>query len=202
MEISAADPQHHAMVAAYLGDLDLAGGARLLEIGCGTGAIARVVAAWPGVGEVLGVDPSPILLTRARELSEGMPNLSFEEGDGCRLALPDAAFDAVVLHRVLSHVPEPDTILAEAHRVMRGGGQLAVFDGDYATITLATGDNDPLQTCVDAFRPAYITDPWIVRRPFAEGRARRRLRRRPAAKPRLRAGRGPGLHAQHRRPRR
>ena len=62
-------------------------GARLLEIGCGTGAIARVLAAWPGVGEVLGVDPSPILLTRARELSEGIPNLSFEEGDGRRLAL-------------------------------------------------------------------------------------------------------------------
>jgi cyclopropane fatty-acyl-phospholipid synthase-like methyltransferase len=66
METSAADPQHRAMVAAYLGDLDLADGARLLEIGCGTGAIARVLAAWPGVGEVLGVDPSPILLTRAR----------------------------------------------------------------------------------------------------------------------------------------
>ena len=164
MEISAADPQHHAMVAAYLGDLDLADGARLLEIGCGTGAIARVLAAWPGVGEVLGVDPSPILLTRAHELSEGIANLSFEQGDGRRLTLPDAVFDAVVLHRVLSHVPEPDAILAEAHRVMRKGGQLVVFDGDYATITLASGDHDPLQTCVDAFRPAYITDPWLVRR--------------------------------------
>jgi hypothetical protein len=80
------------------------------------------------------------------------------------LRSPTPPSDAVVLHRVLSHVPEYDTILAEAHRVVRGGGQLAVFDGDYATITLATGDNDPLQTCVDAFRLAYITDPWIVRR--------------------------------------
>jgi cyclopropane fatty-acyl-phospholipid synthase-like methyltransferase len=69
METSAADPQHRAMVAAYLGDLELADGAQLLEIGCGTGAIARVLADWPGVGEVLGVDPSPILLTRAQELS-------------------------------------------------------------------------------------------------------------------------------------
>jgi ubiquinone/menaquinone biosynthesis C-methylase UbiE len=164
METSAADPQHRAMVAAYLGDLDLADGARLLEIGCGTGAIARVLAAWPGVGEVLGVDPSLILLTRARELSEGIPKLSFQEGDGRRLALPDAAFDAVVVHRVLSHVPEPGAVLAEAFRLLHVGGQLAVFDGDYATITLAAGDDDPLQTCVDAFRPAYITDPWLVRR--------------------------------------
>jgi ubiquinone/menaquinone biosynthesis C-methylase UbiE len=164
MEVSAADPQHQAMVAAYLNDLDLVDGTRLLEIGCGTGAIARVLAAWPGVGEVLGVDPSPILITRARELSEAIPNLSFEEGDGRRLALPDASFDAVVLHRVLTHVPEPDAVLAEAFRLLRGDRQLVVFDGDYATITLATGDHDPLQTCVDAFRPAYVTDPWLVRR--------------------------------------
>ena len=164
MEVSAADPQHQAMVAAYLGDLEVADGARLLEIGCGTGAIARVLAAWPGVGEVLGVDPSPILLSRARELGEGIPNLSFAEGDGRRLTLPDASFDAVVLHRVLSHVPEPDAVLGEAFRLLRGDGLLAVFDGDYATITLATGDHDPLQTCVNAFRPAYITDPWLVRR--------------------------------------
>ena len=69
METRAADPQHRAMVAAYLGDLDLADGAQLLEIGCGTGAIARVLAASPGVGEVLGVGASPIMLTRARELT-------------------------------------------------------------------------------------------------------------------------------------
>jgi SAM-dependent methyltransferase len=180
MEVSAADPQHRAMVASYLADLELADAASVLEIGCGTGAIARELAAWPGVGEVLGVDPSPILLDRARELSEGIENVSFQEGDGRRLSLPDATFDAVVLHRVLSHVPGPEEVLAEAFRVLRPGGRLAVFDGDYATITLATGDVDPLETCVAAFRPAYITDPWVVRRlpalvraaGFAPGRLR------------------------------
>ena len=121
MEISAADPQHQAMVAAYLADLELSGGARVLEVGCGTGAIAREVAVWPGVGEVVGVDPAPILLERARELSEAIPNVSFHEGDGRGLPLPDAAFDAVVLHRVLSHVPEPQRVLREAFRVSRAG---------------------------------------------------------------------------------
>jgi SAM-dependent methyltransferase len=180
MEISAADPQHREMVAAYVADLELGDEARVLEIGCGTGAIARELARSPGVGEVLGVDPSPILLARARELSAGIDSVSFQEADGRRLALPDAAFDAVVLHRVLSHVPGPEDVLAEAYRVLRRGGRLAVFDGDYATITLATGDADPLETCVAAFRPAYITDPWLVRRlpalahgaGFADGRLR------------------------------
>ena len=36
MEVRAADPQHREMVAAYLADLGLAGGARVLEVGCGT----------------------------------------------------------------------------------------------------------------------------------------------------------------------
>lgn len=164
METSAADPQHQAMVHAYLSDLALPAGARALEIGCGTGAIARALAAWPGIGEVMGVDPSPRLVERARDLAGALANISFAVGDGRDLDLEDAAFDLVLLHRVLSHVPSPEQVLAEAARVLRPGGSLVVFDGDYATITVATGHADPLQACVEAFAPAYVTDPWIVRR--------------------------------------
>jgi hypothetical protein len=39
-----------------------------------------------------------------------------------------------------------------------------VFDGDYATITLATGDHDPLQVCVAAMVSAFLNDPFVVRR--------------------------------------
>jgi hypothetical protein len=86
----------------------------------------------------------------------------------------------VVVHRVLSHVPGPEQMLEQAVQVPRPGGWLAVFDGDCATITLATGETDPLQVCVAAFTVACITDPWVVRRlpmmvhaaGFAEGRLR------------------------------
>ena len=102
MEVSAADPQHREMVDAYLAELDPSGDSRVVEIGCGTGAIARMISAWSGVGEVVGTDPSPILIERARSLSADVANLSFEEADGRDLPLADASFDAAVLHRVLS----------------------------------------------------------------------------------------------------
>jgi SAM-dependent methyltransferase len=143
MEVSAADPQHLQMVRSYLGDLALAGDDRVLEIGCGTGAISRELALWPGAGEVVGVDPSPILLAKARELSAGIGNVSFMEGDGRAVALPGESFDVVVLHRVLSHIPAPEEVLAESSRLLRPGGRIAVFDGDYATITLdGVGEGD------------------------------------------------------------
>jgi SAM-dependent methyltransferase len=164
MELSAADPQHQAMVASYLSELALPCDSRVLEVGCGTGAISRLLAARPEIKEVVGVDPSPILIEKARALAAGIPNLSFVEGDGHHLAHNDASFNGVVLHRVLSHVAAPEQVLAEAFRVLRVGGRLALFDGDYATITVATSEVDPVQTCVAAFAPAYITDPWVVRR--------------------------------------
>jgi hypothetical protein len=41
---------------------------------------------------------------------------------------------------------------------------LAVFDGDYATITVALGDPDPLQGCIEAVKAEFLHDAWLVRR--------------------------------------
>ena len=164
METRAAQPQQRAMLRAYLSEVKFPPEARVLEIGCGSGAISRVLAGWPGVSEVVGVDPSPIFLEKAQELSAGIKNLTLEEGDGRELRFEDRCFDVGVLHTVLCHVPGPERVLAEAFRVLRPGGWLAVFDGDYATATVATGDFDPLQVCVEAGIASLCNDPWIVRR--------------------------------------
>jgi hypothetical protein len=55
-------------------------------------------------------------------------------------------------------------VLAEAHRVLRPGVELAVFDGDYATATVAIRANDPLQACVEHAIATLVHDPWLVRR--------------------------------------
>jgi hypothetical protein len=47
---------------------------------------------------------------------------------------------------------------------VRPGGSLAVFDGDCATTTVAIGDDDPLQMCVEAMVAHSVTDRWLARR--------------------------------------
>lgn len=164
LELRAADRQQREMREAYFSNIDFAAGARVLEVGCGPGPVARALAAWPGVGEVVGLDPSPVFLEKGRELAHHLPNLTFVEGDGRSLPFDDGSFDVVVFHTTLCHVPEVERALAEAFRVLRTGGVMSAFDGDYATTTCACGDYDPLQTCVEACLDALVHDKWLVRR--------------------------------------
>jgi ubiquinone/menaquinone biosynthesis C-methylase UbiE len=164
LELRAADPQQIAMRESYLAQVHFVPGARVLEVGCGTGGVARALAALPRVGIVVGLDPSPVFLARARSLAEGIEQLSFVEGDARALPLEDASFDVVVFHTSLCHIPAPERALAEAFRVLDVPGQLAIFDGDYATISLATSDTDPLQACADAVIATLVHDPWLMRR--------------------------------------
>jgi ubiquinone/menaquinone biosynthesis C-methylase UbiE len=171
MELRFTDPQQQAMLSDYLGRIEWPEPARVVEIGCGTGAIARALAGRPGVAEVVGVEPSAHLLRLARQLADGTDNLTFVEGDGRDVPLPDASFDVAVTHTVLSHAPTPERVVAEMVRLVRPGGWVALFDGDYATMTVARSAADPLQTCVSAFAESFINDPWVTRsfRPVLSG---------------------------------
>jgi ubiquinone/menaquinone biosynthesis C-methylase UbiE len=164
LELRASEPQQRAMLDAYLSEVKLPDSATALDAGCGTGAVARVLADLPGVREVLGIDPSPIFIAKAQELAKGMSRLSFRTGDARALEFPDASFDFVVFHTVLCHVPEPERALREAHRVLRSGGWLAVFDGDYPTTSVAIDAFDPLQSTVEAMVANFVHNPWLTRR--------------------------------------
>jgi ubiquinone/menaquinone biosynthesis C-methylase UbiE len=164
LELRAADPQLRAMLSAYLTDAALPRGARVVEVGCGTGAITRALARWPGVSEAVGVDPSPVFVARARDLAREVPSLTFQAADGRSLPFPEASFDAVVFHTTLCHVPQPEAMVAEAVRVLRSGGCVAIFEGDYAAATLANRAGDHLERCADSFRDNFVHDPWLARR--------------------------------------
>ena len=101
---------------------------------------------------------------KRQELGADLPNLTFVEGDARSLPLDDGSFDVLVFHTTLCHVPGVELALSEALRVLRPGGLLAAFDGDYATVTCALGDFDPLQACIDACVDSLVHDRWLVRR--------------------------------------
>jgi ubiquinone/menaquinone biosynthesis C-methylase UbiE len=164
LELRAADAQQRSMLDSYLTDVAFPKDADVLEVGCGSGAVSRALARWPAVGRVVGLDPSAVLLERAQQLNDAGGRLSFVEGDARALPFAAVSFDVIVLHTTLCHIPGPERVLAEAFRVCRSGGQLAVFDGDYATTTVAIGERDPLQQCADAAMEALVHDRWLVRR--------------------------------------
>lgn len=164
LETRGADPQQQDLRRRFLADVAFPEGARVIEIGCGTGVLTRVLATWRGIGEVVGVDPAPSLLARARSMAASLPAVRFEEADGRALPFERDSFDAAVFDSTLSHVPEPERALAEAHRVLRPRGWLAAFDGDYSTMSVALGDHDPLQACADATMAHSVHDRWLMRR--------------------------------------
>jgi ubiquinone/menaquinone biosynthesis C-methylase UbiE len=164
LELRAADPQQKTMRETYFARLDFGESAHVLEAGCGTGAVSRDLAAYPGVGTVVGLDPSPVLIESARERASEIGNLSFEVGDARAMPFDDAAFDTVIFHTALCHISEPERALDEAVRVLRPGGRVCAFDGDYSTATVALHEFDPLQMCSRAVTRQNVMDRWLVRR--------------------------------------
>jgi ubiquinone/menaquinone biosynthesis C-methylase UbiE len=164
LETRGADPQQREMRQAFLAEIDFPEQAELLEVGCGTGVLTRVLAGMDDVRSVVGVDLAPSLVDKARELAAGLPNARFEVADARALPFADASFDVAIFDSTLSHVPEPERALAEAARMLRAGGTLAAFDGDYATTTVALGEHDPLQVCVEAMMANSVNDRRVTRR--------------------------------------
>ena len=108
--------------------LDLLGGqagARILDIGCGDGALVRALAA-RGAAAV-GVDPDPAMLAVARKrAAEADIPATFLEGRAESLPFPDASFDAVTAMTVLCFVPDAKGAVREMARVLRPGGRLVL----------------------------------------------------------------------------
>lgn len=106
-------------------------GEKGLDLCCGTGDVARLVASGdPGGGklEVVGLDFTREMLEIARSVTpESMP-VSFREGDALNLPFSDASFDIVTCAYGLRNLADLDRGLKEAHRVLRPEGRLASLE--------------------------------------------------------------------------
>lgn len=103
-----ADEQQQNLRGSFLADVEFPPEARVLEVGCGTGVLTRVLAGWPNVSEVVGVDPAASLLDVARDLARELSNVRFEVADGRSLPFAEETFDVVVFDSTLCHVAGPE----------------------------------------------------------------------------------------------
>lgn len=162
LENRAAEDQMIPVIDRYLDQLNWADEAIHIEVGVGTGAIARKMASKSGNGRVIGIDPSENLIANAKELADGLTNIDFEVGDGSALRFSDNSIVSVIMHTVLSHVPDPAVLLAEAMRVLKPGGKLVICDADFEKTYLGNFDGDPIDACAEYFVRNFVTHPYLI----------------------------------------
>ena len=99
-----------------------------LDIGTGTGRMAELFAG--RASRIVALDRNVEMLRVARARLQHLPTGTVElaQGDFSALPFADAAFDTVLLHQVLHYAHQPDAVLAEAARVTRIGGRIAIVD--------------------------------------------------------------------------
>ena len=95
-------------------------GARLLDVGCGTGWLARHFT------DYTGIDGSPAAVEEATRHGRDVRLGDVDQP----LPFPDASFDGVVLKDLLEHVSDPVAVVAEAHRVLRPSGRVFASSPD------------------------------------------------------------------------
>jgi len=100
-------------------------GTRVIDIGCGYGATARLLAEKRGAA-VTGITISPAQHALAIARSPGNESPRFILGDWLSNELPDAAFDAAIAIESSEHMPDKMRFFAQAHRVLRDDGRLVV----------------------------------------------------------------------------
>jgi SAM-dependent methyltransferase len=121
-------PDHFFYFAHRLVQLvPIAADASVLDLACGTGAVARAVAETaPSLRRIVGVDLSVGMLRRAEAALRNRAPGGVARMDARVLAFPDAVFDAVLSGFAFDGFPDPGRALTEVHRVLRPGGSLGI----------------------------------------------------------------------------
>lgn len=106
--------------------LDLGTGDRVLILGCGTGSDLEYL---PGGVRVTAMDITPAMVRRTAARAETLDlEVDARVGDARELPFEADSFDAVLLHLVLSVVPDPDAVVAETTRVLASDGRVSIYD--------------------------------------------------------------------------
>ena len=119
-------PGRRAQLDASVFYLPAQPGARLLEVGCGTGATLKGLVDLGWRAEGLDFDTNSVLNARAK-------GLTVHHGDLLAQKFQDSTFDAIVMSHVIEHVPNPLQVLQESYRILKPGGVLVVLTPNTAS---------------------------------------------------------------------
>ncbi|HEY8170199.1 MAG TPA: class I SAM-dependent methyltransferase, partial [Candidatus Limnocylindria bacterium] len=143
--------RYSGLLSAQMADLaDVRLGQRVLDVGCGPGALTSEVADRLGPGSVTAVDPSEPFVAAARARHPGVEVL---QASAESLPFGDDSFDAALAQLVVHFMSDPVGGLAEMARVTRPGGIVAACVWDHA------GGQGPLGTF---WRAAHAMDPDVA----------------------------------------
>lgn len=107
----------------YMSAFGLEDGRKILEIGCGPGALAESLKRWYPKSQIFGVDRDSNFIEFA---SRKNPSISFSEGDAAHLAFEEESFDVTVSNTVAEHIA-PAEFYGEQYRVLKKGGVCLVL---------------------------------------------------------------------------
>lgn len=168
LEFRDSDPLFTQWRNDYLDKLNLESASQILDIGCGTGVVTRALANRPDVSaKIIGNDYSPALVEVAQQRAEELKltdKLEFHVGDIHKLDYEDNSFDVVIAHTVFSHISKPEQAIRELERVVKPGGRIAIFDGDYASITFEYPDDTFARLVESTFIKIVANNPRIMRK--------------------------------------
>jgi ubiquinone/menaquinone biosynthesis C-methylase UbiE len=135
----------------------------VLDLGCGTGVVIRQLMEILHPSSVLhGADISNGLLNEARKLAPD-ERIRWDHVPFGKLPYNDASFDAITMHTLLSHVPDPVAVLDESARILKPSGRLIVFDADHAGTTYGQPDYETTRRIDYLLTSAIATHPDICR---------------------------------------
>jgi len=114
-------------IQSVIRSLHIEPGARVLEVGVGTGLS---LSAYPAHCDVVGIDLAQDMLDKADEKirEQGWRHITLRQMDALNLGFPDDSFDYVMAFHVVSVVPDATKLLDEARRVLRPNGTLVVIN--------------------------------------------------------------------------
>lgn len=123
------------VAAEFVAKLGVWPGASWVDVGCGTGELARAILAYADPSRVEGFDASADYVHTAIALTKNY-RASFRQSDARSLPLPAESVDAAVSGLCLNFVPAPGVAVGEMQRVTRGSGVVAAYVWDYANMEM------------------------------------------------------------------